>query len=186
MDAALVAIAHGGLSQVNIDALKRELGVSRGSFYWHFKNRDELVERSLSRWHERDTVDVIDQLRKSDDRRIRLRRLFIAAYEDRDSGMLYAALVASTNDPVVAKWVERTTRYRLDFLESTYCELGNEPLEARQNALMAYSLYTGLYDVLRSLPDAGRGDYDDPALRAYLEEVCCRLIPGWPTGDGDP
>lgn len=180
LDAALDAIVRGGLRAVNIDVLKGELGVSRGSFYWHFDNRDDLVERALSHWYEKDTVEVIELLKQSDDPRIRLRRLFIAAYEDRRSGMRYAALVASTDDPKVAPWVERVTRYRLNFLEETYIALGVAEDKAWQEALMAYTLYAGLYDVLRSLPDAGSDVYSDARLRAYLEEVCVRLIPGWP------
>src|SRR5689334_11922394 len=49
-DAALDALATGGLEAVAVEALARRLKVTKGSFYWHFGNRDELIKAALEAW----------------------------------------------------------------------------------------------------------------------------------------
>jgi AcrR family transcriptional regulator len=48
--AALEAIGEGGTGAVTIDLLAARLGATRGSFYWHFRDRDELIREALGLW----------------------------------------------------------------------------------------------------------------------------------------
>lgn len=57
-----VLVKHG-IDAVNIIRLANELGVSRGSFYWHFKDRDALLVALLETWRERNTGVMVDVLR---------------------------------------------------------------------------------------------------------------------------
>jgi AcrR family transcriptional regulator len=57
-NAALEAIADGGTGKVAVEALARELGATKGSFYWHFRNRDALLEAALARWEETDARQI--------------------------------------------------------------------------------------------------------------------------------
>src|SRR5688572_31815323 len=50
--AAVEALRRGGVEAVRVEPLARALGVSRGSFYWHFRDRRELLETILARWEE--------------------------------------------------------------------------------------------------------------------------------------
>jgi AcrR family transcriptional regulator len=50
--AAISALRRGGVDGVRVEALARDLGVSRGSFYWHFGDRQELLDMILARWEE--------------------------------------------------------------------------------------------------------------------------------------
>jgi len=50
IQAALGRLARHGLDEVRVELLARELGVSKGSFYWHFRDRAELWERMLQAW----------------------------------------------------------------------------------------------------------------------------------------
>jgi len=52
MRAARLALLMGGASAVRVETLARELHVSKGSFYWHFKNREALLEALLREWEE--------------------------------------------------------------------------------------------------------------------------------------
>ena len=48
--AALAAIARGGIAAVAVESIAADLGATKGSFYWHFKNRDALIQgRKLPR-----------------------------------------------------------------------------------------------------------------------------------------
>jgi AcrR family transcriptional regulator len=50
IDAAWNALAHGSIETVKVDRLAKDLGVTRGSFYYHFSNRDDLLDAVLDRW----------------------------------------------------------------------------------------------------------------------------------------
>ena len=58
IDAGLRALAAGGPDAVRIEPLARELGVTRGGFYWHFEDRRALLEEILDAW-ERSSVDEV-------------------------------------------------------------------------------------------------------------------------------
>ena len=48
LDAALQALASGGIDQVRIESLAKKLGVTKGSFYWHFKDREQFLDELLN------------------------------------------------------------------------------------------------------------------------------------------
>jgi AcrR family transcriptional regulator len=50
--AARLALLTGGAAAVRVERLAEALGVTKGSFYWHFRNRDELLEALLREWEE--------------------------------------------------------------------------------------------------------------------------------------
>ncbi|MFV3074355.1 TetR/AcrR family transcriptional regulator [Niveispirillum fermenti] len=54
--AAKKALVARGVDAVKIDRLAREIGVSRGSFYWHFKSRGELLAALLTYWRDTNTT----------------------------------------------------------------------------------------------------------------------------------
>ena len=57
---ALVLIAEKGIRAVAVEALAKRMGVTKGSFYWHFPNRDALLEQSLLRWEKHDAANKED------------------------------------------------------------------------------------------------------------------------------
>ncbi|MFK7992195.1 MAG: TetR/AcrR family transcriptional regulator [Sandaracinaceae bacterium] len=175
MDAALTVIAERGVAGVKIGPLTKLLGVSRGSFYWHFENRDELIREALGHWETVSTTVVLAKLETRADPREKLRRLFVAGYADQANGELFAALSAATHDPLVSRTLQRISTKRLAFLQGCFKELGFAD-EAEHRALLAYSAYVGLYDILRAVPrdraNAIRRDLD-----AYLEHVIAALLP---------
>lgn len=50
--AARTRLSDHGIESVRVEVLARDLGVSKGSFYWHFRDRGELLDKLLSRWEE--------------------------------------------------------------------------------------------------------------------------------------
>ena len=62
IDCALDRLAADGIDKVLIAPLARELGVTKGSFYWHFKNKQDLLDAMLTRWESVGTLDIIDQV----------------------------------------------------------------------------------------------------------------------------
>lgn len=59
--AALDALVRDGVERVKVLTLAEALGVTRGSFYWHFANRDELLETLLAVWNAKNTRGIVTQ-----------------------------------------------------------------------------------------------------------------------------
>src|SRR5262245_52997528 len=71
-EAALQLIAEQGLSALTVATLATRLGVTKGSFYWHFPGRSELLAAALARWEQRATTENIRGLDAIPDPRQRL------------------------------------------------------------------------------------------------------------------
>lgn len=169
--AALRALEQGGPEAVAIVPLARALGVSRGSFYWHFESRDELLAAVLARWQREHVTDVLDELAAIEDPGRRLRVLLERAMAKTPS--ILAQLLAS-DEAAVRAVVGRSARLRIDFLARAYRELGLGRAQARSHALLAYAAYVGIAQVAGSDPELLA-----PAARrkAFGEFLAERLVP---------
>ena len=67
VDAALLLFAKKGIDAVRIEPLAQDLNVTKGSFYWHFKNRTELHQAIIDYWSERSTRVLSESVAKSSD-----------------------------------------------------------------------------------------------------------------------
>ncbi len=61
LDLALSVLAAEGVGRVTVLNLSERLAVSRSSFYWYFKNRDELLDALLDRWDRLNTRSIVRQ-----------------------------------------------------------------------------------------------------------------------------
>ena len=114
--AALAALASGGLSAVAVEPLAARLGATKGSFYWHFKARHELIQAALDLWEQRSTADVIKDLEKLDrSPETRLRALFARVFEPEALTGADMALLAHSQEPPVREALQRVTQERIDY-----------------------------------------------------------------------
>ena len=67
VDAALTIFAWKGIDAVRIEPLAQSLKVTKGSFYWHFKNREELHQAIIEHWHQRCALALTESIAKSHD-----------------------------------------------------------------------------------------------------------------------
>ncbi|MEU8144493.1 TetR/AcrR family transcriptional regulator [Nonomuraea sp. NPDC048901] len=146
--AALAALAEGGLGAVAVEPVAVRLGVSKGSFYWHFANRRALVEAALAHW-EAGTERVIARLESLDEPVARMRTLLDLAFGDAENAAISFRLISEVDDPLVGEVVRRVSRRRLDFMQDVLRELGQPEEEARRRVLAAYSGYLGLAALVR-------------------------------------
>ena len=158
-EAALRALARGGLTAVAVEPLAKQLGATKGSFYWHFADRNELLAATLVLWEKRDTDRVIGAIRDADDVVTRLRNLLHLAFASvpdgstGPAGTVELALQASASHPLVATTLRRVTERRLAFLTQLYTELGLSPARARDRGLLAYTAFLGHAQVAHATPE---------------------------------
>lgn len=172
--AALAAIAEGGLAAVAIEPLAARLGATKGSFYWHFANREGLLEAALASWERQTTTDVAARaLAAGPDPAGQLRWLITEVARIAETDRVGLALLASAAQPAVAATLDRVTRHRLAILVTLFGELGLPPATARRRALLAYSAYLGHAQLSHTTPQLlprGRA-----ARHSYLDEVITTL-----------
>jgi AcrR family transcriptional regulator len=171
--AALGAIADGGLAAVAVEPLAVRLGATKGSFYWHFENRDALLEAAIRRWEKETTTDVVAEITAAHDAPAsQFRRLVTGVITRAEQDRVGPALLASAAHPVVAPALERVTAARLNLIATVLRRLGFPPAEARRRALLVYSAYLGHGQLAHSTPGvlpatrAGRRAYLNDAVRA--------------------
>ncbi len=183
------AIEESGVSAVAVEPLARRLGVTKGSFYWHFKNRNALLEATLLRWEQERTEAVIAMVEGVSDPRRRLELLVGEALADQRRGRQTAlggtqmvgfrhafnlAIGDASEDPIVGPVLRRVTGRRLDFLTECYVGLGVDPESARRWALTAYAVYLGTLRLMREAPDRlPQGE----AYAEYLRQIVAALVP---------
>jgi AcrR family transcriptional regulator len=168
--AALRALAEGGLAALAIEPLASTLGATKGSAYWHFPNRDALLQATLDRW-EREHTDAVIELVEAEGAAPleRLRRLFATALDAEHPANVELALLASADDPLVAATLKRVTERRLGYLATLFGQLGFTPAQARRRAVLAHSIYLGQAQLIRTTPELLPSSR--PARRAHLADA---------------
>ena len=171
-EAALQLIAEKGLGRLTVGALADRLGVTKGSFYWHFKGRAGLLAAALAQWEQRTTTEAISGLDAVADYRRRLELILDAASWPPRSRSLYAALAEAAEDPIVRRVLNRVATARIAYLETCYRHLGCSPPLARSRALFAYAAYRGLLQLAHEAPGALPTDWS-----LYPEVIRNALVP---------
>lgn len=171
-EGALQLLAEQGPGALTVNALADRLGVTKGSFYWHFKSRDDLFKAALDRWEQRSTNEPMKALESVPDARRRLEVLLDAASQAPRAHSLYAALAEAGADRTVRRTLGRIATARIGYLESCYRELGLDLPHAKAKAVLAYAAYRGLLQLAREAPSALPEDWS-----VYPETVRSALVP---------
>jgi len=144
------ALTAGGPESVKVEAIARDLKVSKGSFYWHFKNAPALKSAMLAHWVERATQAIIDEVQAGEnDARERLRLLARISTNDAETpygGRMVEAAIRdwARFDPEVAKTIRIVDQKRLNFLETLFGALDPSPESCTIKANLTYAALIGL------------------------------------------
>jgi AcrR family transcriptional regulator len=174
IDAALDLIAEQGVAALAVEPLARRLGVTKGSFYWHFASRDALLEAALRRWETRDQESLLREVDRIADPRERLVDLFRRTSREMRTHVIYSALLKALDHPSVRPVMQRLSQRRIQYLALAYRALGLGRRDALNRARLAYAAYVGFLQLILQL----RLQRIDPAdYDAYVEHVVDTLIP---------
>lgn len=152
-EAALSALEAGGMPAVAVEPLAKQLGTTKGSFYWHFKDRADLIDAVVELWERRYVTEAIARLSTIDDPTTRLERLFAVAATPGTGRIDLALTEASKTNPVITDTIRRVQTRRVEFLAEIYEELDVAPDTARQLAVLALLAQAGMAVVAETAPD---------------------------------
>lgn len=172
--AALDLIAEQGVAAVAVEPLARRLGVTKGSFYWHFPSRDALLQAALERWETGEQEAVFDALKRVPDPRERLAALFQIVAHEYKSHVIYSALLKALDNPAVKPVIDRVSRRRLEFLANAFRQAGLGHDEALHRARLTYSAYVGFLQLNLQLQQARMPQEE---FEAYVGHLIRTLVP---------
>ncbi len=134
VDAAWKTLGEVGVDGVRVESLARRLGVTKGSFYWHFKNRQELVDALFDRWFgmREETRDSF--LRENTDPRDRLWRVIERGITRGTRGQAAALRLWAQRHPQAAKRIGEADAHRRQFFIDQFRALGIDDGEAEVRA----------------------------------------------------
>ena len=170
IDAGLEALAGGGPDAVRIEPVAKALGVTKGGFYWHFDDRQALLDAMLDAWERRLIDEVIDTVEgEGGDARARLRRLFALASS---SGRLLKIELAirdwSRRDAMVAQRLRRVDNRRMDYMRSLFRGFCPDEDEVEVRSSLVFALFIGSHFMAVDHGGRSRREVLELALR-HLE-----------------
>lgn len=138
-------LIEGGIDAVRVDPLAKLLKVTRGSFYWHFNDRDELLASILQEWETHNTSDIMDQVEAIEGTaKYKLLKLFEIAAQI-DDRLEKAIRVWGVNDERAEAAIARVDQRRLDYLQTLFQQVGYSRKEAKIRARVAYTVRLGWF-----------------------------------------
>ena len=150
LDAAQRRLVNGGIDAVKIGPLAEDLKVTRGSFYWHFRDRNHLLETLLSQWRGQ-SHEMFDRLVGGDaasgmEEFVRLVHLWID--ESEFDPALESAMRdwARTSDDVSAV-VKAVDEERIAYIKRIFLDFGYGEDEAFIRARITYFHQVGYYTI---------------------------------------
>jgi len=161
----LKTIGEVGVANIQIESLAKDLNVTKGSFYWHFKGRDALLNDALSYWYETATRIIGRAANLSfSDPIDRLRYFFSLSFNQRydvPGGPVERALQEWARvSEAASKTTQRVDQERIRLIADAYIELGKSEVDARRIATMALGQIIGLNVLSRSEPREDLTDYN--------------------------
>jgi len=140
---ALEVLGRKGAGKLTVESLARQLGVTKGSFYWHFRDRADFFRQLIEYWDERFTQTVIAEISElggpAEERLLELMRLVLSKRLDRFEMPVRAW---AQQNPALAPLVRKVDRHRISFVRSLFLEMGfdEDEAEMRTRVFLTYMI----------------------------------------------
>jgi AcrR family transcriptional regulator len=164
LDQGLKTLARSGFTALKAEPLAKAMGVSRGSFYWHFADIGAFHAAILKYWREVAAEQIIANIEAASDHDNPLAVLVRQAFGGR-LALENAVRSWATHDPVARSAVQAIDRRRLGYMEGLLRTSGHSPDVARARAQILYWAFLGFASSDKPLPEARRVDVLDELVR---------------------
>lgn len=177
IDAARKLLVDRSIDAVRVEVLAKEMGVTKGSFYWHFKDRDDLLRRLLTSWRDEATEQIILRF---ENRGLPTRELIrdLLSLPFRGSSAQQAALTElairawARRDDMARSIVDEVDAKRLSYIAQCFSALGFDITEARARAFALYS-----YELSESLLSHQGTAGQKAERRIFIEKLLLTPLP---------
>jgi AcrR family transcriptional regulator len=143
--AAFARLASEGIESVRVELLARDLGVSKGSFYWHFQDREELLGRMFDRW-EKEEIEWLDETVITPKAAARWARFVRHCTEPQLARLESAMRIWSRRDERIAARIAAIEKKRTAHIASVLRAIGFAAPAAESWAEIALLVYLGWLD----------------------------------------
>ncbi len=175
LDAAFQAVVEGGFDAARVLVLADRLGVTRGSFYWHFADHAELIAALLSRWQEREadsSRSLESELSGTPQQQLEAVLDFALAHAGADLENMRFELALrglGRRDAAVAEMLAEVDATRLKLFETKFLRLTGDARAATDLAALFYLAIVGSNQALARPANA-------PQLETYLKDIIARYL----------
>ncbi len=144
------ALTSGGPQAINIEKIAIDLKVSKGSFYWHFKNLAAYKHAMLVYWQHQGTQDIISRVAANQSSPVeQLKDLITQTGElslEHVGGRRAESAVRdwARYDPEVAKLMASIDQTRLEFVTELFKQSGQNNADAEFSGRILYACLIGL------------------------------------------
>lgn len=173
LHAATQTLADSGVDGVKVESLARQLGLTKGSFYWHFKDRRALLDALLEHWRVGRIDDITQRTQCAPGHEIAQLHHVIDTYSlaRNQRGMRVELAIRdwARHDAVAQSVIDAVDAVRLDCASALFVAAGHAADEAASRSLLLYAYVFGL-----GMMDGERAALRPAASRAFI----ARLITG--------
>lgn len=165
LDAAYQLLIEGGVEAVKVMPLAERLGLSRTSFYWHFADREALLDGLIARWQSRNTANLVRQTEKPaatiTEATLNLFDCWIIQ-DLFDSRLEFAIRTWALTDPALANTLAAADATRIAAIKAMFLRFGYPEAEADIRAHTVYLTQIGYISMRLTEPLLPRLDRIPP------------------------
>lgn len=169
VDVATDVLAREGVTGLRVEVLAKKCGVTKGSFYWHFKDRQALLDAVLEQWklgRIRDIEKTTAVTAGNEREQLHYAIEVYGASKNRKGMSIELAIRDwARHDPQAAAVVETVDLYRLECTRKLFVAAGMSDADAKSRSLLLYACVFGL-----SLMHYGQFDDDLSSLKKRIAE----------------
>lgn len=170
INAAIELLADDGLDGIRVEVLAKRLHVTKGSFYWHFKDRHDLLEAALDTWKQGRIRDILKQTRadpgREQDRLYHVIDVYSASRNRKGIRIELALRDWARRDPAAAAVVQEVDAVRFETARKLFLARGLSRDEASCRCMLLYAYVFG-----QSLLNSERIDVDPVSLKERIADL---------------
>jgi len=169
--AAQQVLQSRSIDAVRVEVLAKEMGVTKGSFYWHFKDRDDLIRRMLTAWRDAATEQIIFRFESRGlSARELIRDLLTLPFRGASAKEAAATELAirawARRDDAARSVLDEVDAKRLTYITQCFRALGFSATESKSRAFGLYS-----YELSESLLSNQGTTKQKDYRRAFMEKL---------------
>lgn len=156
-----------GAADLTIENLTKKLNITKGSFYHHFKSRNDYFKELLLFWEKKQTFDIFEIKKQEKTFKGINSTLLELSKETMDPEIEVAIRSWALRDPLARTFQERIDNQRLGFLRTMFSLMTDDPKLVEMISLIRYCLYIGSHQVIPRMDEAAYRNNLDALMEMF-------------------